>query len=376
MKRPLLASFFKRLISNLIAGFALLLTPVFALVMPALTMAPTAAAAADYLSFSTNDEANTTEVFSNASPSVVYVTSTALRRQMFSLNVMEIPQGAGSGFVWDDSGLIVTNYHVVARANKLTVTLSDQREFDATVVGLAPERDLAVLRLIDPPEGLIELPLGDSSELSVGRKVLAIGNPFGLDTTLTVGVVSALGREIQSPSGRKIRGVIQTDAAINPGNSGGPLLNSLGQLVGVNTAIYSPSGASAGIGFAIPVSTVKEVVPQLIAYGKILRPVLGIERASDQWIKRNRIDGVPIVRTYRGFPADDAGMIGARRVGRNDIVLGDIITSVDGQDIKTNEDFLSAMEKHRVGDIVTIETLRDSKTLRFNVELTDTQLAD
>jgi S1-C subfamily serine protease len=373
MKRPLLASFFKRLISNLIAGFALLLTPVFALVMPALTMAPTAAAAVDYLSFSTNDEANTTEVFSNASPSVVYVTSSALRRQMFSLNVMEIPQGAGSGFVWDDSGLIVTNYHVVARANKLTVTLSDQREFDATVVGLAPERDLAVLRLIDPPEGLIELPLGDSSELSVGRKVLAIGNPFGLDTTLTVGVVSALGREIQSPSGRKIRGVIQTDAAINPGNSGGPLLNSLGQLVGVNTAIYSPSGASAGIGFAIPVSTVKEVVPQLIAYGKILRPVLGIERASDQWIKRNRIDGVPIVRTYRGFPADDAGMIGARRVGRNDIVLGDIITSVDGQDIKTNEDFLSAMEKHRVGDIVTIETLRDNKTLRFNVELTETQ---
>ena len=373
MKRPLLASFFKRRLSNLIAGFTLLLTPVFALIMPALTMAPTAAAAVDYLSFSTNDEANTTEVFSNASPSVVYVTSTALRRQMFSLNVLEIPQGAGSGFVWDDSGLIVTNYHVVARANKLTVTLSDQREFDATVVGLAPERDLAVLRLIDPPEGLIELPLGDSSELSVGRKVLAIGNPFGLDTTLTVGVVSALGREIQSPSGRKIRGVIQTDAAINPGNSGGPLLNSLGQLVGVNTAIYSPSGASAGIGFAIPVSTVKEVVPQLIAYGKILRPVLGIERASDQWIKRNRIDGVPIVRTYRGFPADDAGMIGARRVGRNDIALGDIITSVDGQDVKTNEDFLSAMEKHRVGDIVTIETLRDNKTLRFKVELTETQ---
>ena len=145
----------------------------------------------------------------------------------------------------------------------------------------------------------------------MGRKVLAIGNPFGLDTTLTVGVVSALGREIQSPSGRQIRGVIQTDAAINPGNSGGPLLNSLGQLIGVNTAIYSPSGASAGIGFAIPVNTVREVVPQLIAYGKILRPILGIERASDQWIRRNNIEGVPIVRTYRGFPADGTGMIGA-----------------------------------------------------------------
>ena len=352
----------KRVFAGALAGLALLFSHFSA-----------SANSVDYLSFATDDEANTTEVFSNASPSVVYVTSTTLRRQMFSLNVMEIPQGAGSGFVWDDSGLIVTNYHVVARANRLTVTLSDQREFEAKVVGLAPERDLAVLRLIAPPDELIELPLGDSSELSVGRKVMAIGNPFGLDTTLTVGVVSALGREIQSPSGRKIRGVVQTDAAINPGNSGGPLLNSLGQLVGVNTAIYSPSGASAGIGFAIPVNTVKEVVPQLIAYGKILRPVLGIERASDAWIKRNKIKGVPIVRTYRGFPADDAGMTGARRVGRNDIVLGDIITGVDGQPVRTNEDYLSVMEKRRVGDTVTIETERAGDTLTFDIELTETQ---
>jgi len=352
----------KRVFAGALAGLALLFSHFSA-----------SANSVDYLSFATDDEANTTEVFSNASPSVVYVTSTTLRRQMFSLNVMEIPQGAGSGFVWDDSGLIVTNYHVVARANRLTVTLSDQREFEAKVVGLAPERDLAVLRLIAPPDELIELPLGDSSELSVGRKVMAIGNPFGLDTTLTVGVVSALGREIQSPSGRKIRGVVQTDAAINPGNSGGPLLNSLGQLVGVNTAIYSPSGASAGIGFAIPVNTVKEVVPQLIAYGKILRPVLGIERASDAWIKRNQIAGVPIVQTYRGFPADDAGMMGARRVGRNDIVLGDIITGVDGQPVRTNEDYLSVMEKRRVGDTVTIETERAGDTLTFDIELTETQ---
>ena len=332
-----------------------------------------AAEKVDYLSFATEDETNTTELFSGASPSVVYVTSTALRRQMFSLNVLEIPQGAGSGFIWDDSGLIVTNYHVVARANKLTVTLSDQQEFEAQVVGLAPERDLAVLRLTDPPEGLVELPLGDSSELSVGRKVLAIGNPFGLDTTLTVGVVSALGREIQSPSGRKIRGVIQTDAAINPGNSGGPLLNSLGQLIGVNTAIYSPSGASAGIGFAIPVNTVREVVPQLIAYGKILRPILGIERASDQWIRRNQIEGVPIVRTYRGFPADDAGMVGARRGNRGDILLGDIIVEVDGQPITNNDDFLSAMERHRVGDTVEITTIRGSSKQSFAVRLTESE---
>ena len=232
--------------------------------------------APDYLSFSTDDEANTTEVFQLASPAVVFVTSTELRRQRFTRNVMEIPRGAGSGFIWNaDSGLVVTNYHVVAGADRLTITLEDEQAFQAEVVGLAPERDLAVLRMMDPPDNLTELPVGDSSELSVGRKVMAIGNPFGLDTTLTVGVVSALDREIQSPSNRTIRGVIQTDAAINPGNSGGPLLNSLGQLIGVNTAIYSPSGGSAGIGFAIPVNTVIEVVPQLIAFGKIMRPVLG-----------------------------------------------------------------------------------------------------
>ncbi|MGB2104340.1 MAG: S1C family serine protease, partial [Luminiphilus sp.] len=194
--------------------------------------------APDYLSFSTDDEANTTEVFQRASPAVVFVTSSELRRQRFTRNVMEIPRGAGSGFVWDaKAGLVVTNYHVVAGADRLAITLADEQSFQAEVVGLAPERDLAVLRLIDPPADLTELPLGNSSELSVGRKVMAIGNPFGLDTTLTVGVVSALDREIQSPSNRSIRGVIQTDAAINPGNSGGPLLNSLGQLIGVNTAI-------------------------------------------------------------------------------------------------------------------------------------------
>ena len=252
--------------------------------------------APDYLSFSTDDEANTTEVFQRASPAVVFVTSSELRRQRFTRNVMEIPRGAGSGFVWDaKAGLVVTNYHVVAGADRLAITLADEQSFQAEVVGLAPERDLAVLRLIDPPADLTELPLGNSSELSVGRKVMAIGNPFGLDTTLTVGVVSALDREIQSPSNRSIRGVIQTDAAINPGNSGGPLLNSLGQLIGVNTAIYSPSGGSAGIGFAIPVNTVIEVVPQLIAFGKIMRPVLGVELASDRWLRRYRVEGVPIV---------------------------------------------------------------------------------
>ena len=329
---------------------------------------------ADYLSFSTDDEANTTEVFQRASPAVVFVTSSELRRQRFTRNITEIPRGAGSGFVWDaQSGLVVTNYHVVSGADRLTITLADERAFQAMVVGLAPERDLAVLRIIEPPGNLTELPVGDSSELSVGRKVMAIGNPFGLDTTLTVGVVSALDREIQSPSNRTIRGVIQTDAAINPGNSGGPLLNSLGQLVGVNTAIFSPSGGSAGIGFAIPVNTVSEVVPQLIAFGKIMRPVLGVELASDRWLRRYRVDGVPIVRTYRGFPAENAGIVGARRGSRGEIILGDVIVEIEGERVANNDEFLSAMEKHRVGDTIDIVTTREGVEKRFRVELSEVQ---
>ena len=304
----------------------------------------------------------------------MFVTSSELRRQRFTRNITEIPRGAGSGFVWDArSGLVVTNYHVVSGADRLTITLADERAFQAMAVGLAPERDLAVLRIIDPPGNLIELPVGDSSELSVGRKVMAIGNPFGLDTTLTVGVVSALDREIQSPSNRTIRGVIQTDAAINPGNSGGPLLNSLGQLVGVNTAIFSPSGGSAGIGFAIPVNTVSEVVPQLIAFGKIMRPVLGVELASDRWLRRYRVDGVPIVRTYRGFPAENAGMVGARRGSRGEIILGDVIVEIEDERVANNDEFLSAMEKHRVGDTIDIMTTREGVEKRFRVELSEVQ---
>ena len=345
------------------------------LILALLLLCPLMAIAAplDYLSFATEDEANTTEVFSKASPSVVYVTNTALRRDLFSLNVQEIPRGSGTGFVWDKSGLVVTNYHVIAGAHRLIVTLNDQREYAAEVIGVAPEKDLAVLRIKEPPDNLQSLPLGDSSELSVGRKVLAIGNPFGLDTTLTTGIVSALGREIQAPGGRTIRGVIQTDAAINPGNSGGPLLNSLGQLVGVNTAIYSPSGASAGIGFAIPVNTVKDVVPQLIAYGKVLRPIIGVELASDSWIRRYRIEGVPVVHVYPGLPAASAGMVGARRISRLEVQLGDIITGIDEREIRSNDDYLDALESHKPGDTVTVHTRRKDRELSFEVKLTESQ---
>ena len=333
----------------------------------------TAAAEPDYLSFATDDEANSTEIFSKASPSVVFVTNKALRRNFFSPNVQEIPQGAGTGFVWDRSGLIVTNFHVIAGAHKLTVTLHDRSEHEAEVIGLAPEKDLAVLRIEDPPDHLATLPLGDSSELTVGRKVLAIGNPFGLDTTLTTGIVSALGREIQAPDNRRIRGVIQTDAAINPGNSGGPLLNSLGQLVGVNTAIYSPSGASAGIGFAIPVNTVKEVVPQLISYGRILRPIIGVELASDSWIRRYRIEGLPVVQVYPGLPAHLAGITGAYRGTRGEVILGDIITAIDGKAVRSNDDYLDLLEKRQPGDTIQISTRRDKQEKTFKVKLIESQ---
>ena len=332
-----------------------------------------AQAAPEYLSFKTEDEANSTEIYQKASPAVVHVTSTALKRSFFNRNVLEVPQGSGSGFIWDKNGLVVTNYHVIRNANRMIIELHDQSQWEATVIGLAPEKDLAVLRIEAPEDLLFPLPIGDSSELEVGRKVLAIGNPFGLDTTLTTGVVSALGREIAAPNNRRIRGVIQTDAAINPGNSGGPLLNSLGQLVGVNTAIYSPSGASAGIGFAIPVNTVKDVVPQLISFGKLYRPVIGIELASARWSRRQRIEGVPVVRVFPGMPAAEAGMSGAWKNYRGEIVLGDIIKAIDGQSVANNDDYLSFMEKRKTGDEVVITTELNGEEREYRVRLAEPQ---
>ncbi len=327
----------------------------------------------DYLSFKTEDEANSTEIYRAASPAVVYVTNVALKRSLFNRNVLEVPQGSGSGFVWDKNGLVVTNYHVVARANRLLVELHDNSSWEAQVIGVAPEKDLAVLRIEAPEELLFPLPRGDSSELEIGRKVLAIGNPFGLDTTLTTGVVSALGREIRAPNNRVIRNVIQTDAAINPGNSGGPLLNSLGQLIGVNTAIYSPSGASAGIGFAIPVNTVLDVVPQLISFGRLYRPVIGIELASDRWARRYRIEGVPVVRVFPGMPAHRAGVRGAWRNSRGEIVLGDVITAINGQAIKSSDDYLSFMEQQKPGDEIVVTTRRDGAEQEFRIVLAEPQ---
>lgn len=337
--------------------------------LPALVQAGT-----DYPDFKTEDEVNSMEIYRRASPAVVHVSNTALlRRNLFSNDVRAIPRGSGTGFIWDKNGLIVTNFHVIQGASRIVIELQDRSEWRAEVIGMAPEKDLAVVRIEAPPERLVTLPMGDSSELEVGRKVLAIGNPFGLDTTLTTGVVSAVGREIASSGNRKIRNVIQTDAAINPGNSGGPLLNSLGQLVGVNTAIYSPSGASAGIGFAIPVNTVKEVIPQLISYGRLNRPIIGVELASDGWTRRYRLQGLPIVRVFPGLPAALAGMSGAYRNARGEILLGDIITAIDGKSIDSNDDYLTYMESKQPGDTVTIETLLNGSEQRYVLELAPPQ---
>ena len=333
------------------------------------TAAVSNAASANHGDFYTNDEQNNIAVYKDVSPSVVFVTNSQLQRQLFSLNVMEIPRGSGTGLVWDKSGLIVTNFHVVYGANKITITLQDGNSYDAKVVGAAPEKDIALLRIDAPNEVLKPIRPGDSDKLAVGQKVLAIGNPFALYTTLTVGVVSALGREIKSMTNRTIKNVIQTDAAINPGNSGGPLLDSHGRLIGVNAAIYSPSGASAGIGFAIPVNTIKRIIPQLIDHGKLYRPVLGVETISDSWANRLNVKGVPILTVKKGKPADTAGLVGVREDYRGNIHLGDVIIAIDGNPVSNEDSLLSMLEQHKPGDEIKVTTMRDEKIHNYKVTL-------
>jgi S1-C subfamily serine protease len=318
------------------------------------------------------DEQSTIEVFHEASPSVVYITSTSLeyRRSLFRLNLFEIPQGAGSGFIWDHDGHIVTNYHVIAGASAIEVTLADHSVWPARFVGGEPDKDLAVVKIDAPSDEQKPLPIGTSSDLLVGQKVFAIGNPFGLDQTLTTGVVSALGREISSLTGRPIRDVIQTDAAINPGNSGGPLLDSAGRLIGVNTQIASPSGASVGIGFAVPVDIVNRVVPQIIRHGRVIRPGLGIQAVPDSVARRLDISGVLIADVQRGSAAEEAGLRGTLLTQRGQLrQLGDIITKINDQPISNLYDLLDALEKQKVGDRVHITYKREGREQEATVRL-------
>ncbi len=334
--------------------------------LPALLPAAQAAvpAAAQPL---TSQEERDIAVFREVSPSVVNISNIALRRDFFSLNVYEIPRGTGSGFIWDDRGHVVTNYHVIQEGDRFTVTLGEE-DYEARPVGVAPRKDLAVLR-IDAPRSLLRpVPLGSSANLQVGQRVLAIGNPFGLDQSLTTGVVSALGRELESPAGFPIRDVIQSDAAINPGNSGGPLLDSSGRLIGVNTAIYSPSGASAGIGFAVPVDTVRELVPQLIEFGRPVQPGIGVVLVEDRLAARVGVRGVIVRQVTQGSPAARAGIEGLRQTRRG-LALGDVIVGVGDQRVESLQDLVLAFEDIGVGGTARLTLERDRRQRAVDVQL-------
>ena len=317
----------------------------------------------------TPEEGRNIALFERASPSVAYITTMAVRRDMFSLNLHEIPAGTGSGFVWDEQGHVVTNYHVIEKAQGARVTLADQSTWDAQLVGVAPDKDLAVLKIDAPKDRIRPIPVGTSRDLKVGQTVYAIGNPFGLDQTLTVGVISGLGREIKSVTGRRIPDVIQTDAAINPGNSGGPLLDSAGRLIGVNTMILSPSGAYAGVGFAVPVDTVNRVVPQVIRYGQVRRPTMGIHIGPDHWAARLGYEGVLVRDVLRGTGAAKAGLRPTRKTRRGDVELGDIIVAVDGEEIKDSNDLFEALERRKIGDTARITVRRGGRTETVSVTL-------
>lgn len=308
------------------------------------------------------DEKSTIEVFQEASPSVVQVTNLAAGRSYLSFDVTEIPQGAGSGFVYDRDGYIVTNFHVIYQADAIEVTLADQSSYEAQVVGVAPDKDIAVLRISAPGEKLKPLPIGKSSDLLVGQKVFAIGNPFGYDLTLTTGVVSATGRQIRSMTGRRINDVIQTDAAINPGNSGGPLLDSAGRVIGVNTQIASPSGASAGIGFAVPIDIVNTTVAELIRHGKVTRPGLGVLTLPDARARALGIRGVLLLEVTEGSAAARAGLRGTTVTNSGRVrALGDVLVRVGDQKIASQTDLLDALDRYKVGDEIEIEFVRDDR---------------
>jgi S1-C subfamily serine protease len=322
----------------------------------------------------TQTEDTTIAIYKEIAPAVVHITNLTEQRDFFNLNVQQIPRGTGTGFVWDDNGLIVTNAHVVQDADAVRVVLADkERSSYPTRAWVSyPDKDLAVIHIDAPKEKLHKIPrIGTSADLQVGQNTYAIGNPFGLDQTLTTGIVSALNREIKSESGRVIQGVIQTSAAINPGNSGGPLLDSSGNLIGVNTAILSPSGTFAGIGFSIPVDEVNEVVPTLVAklndalkqgrgHAEVSPPRLGVQIVNDQLARRLGVNqGALIMTVIPGGPAAQAGLRGTvEDPDTRQIRLGDVIVAIDGKPVKSAADVANSIQGHKVGDTLTVTILR------------------
>lgn len=319
------------------------------------------------------DEKSTIELFEKSKNSVVYITTSQQVMDVWTRNVFNVPRGTGSGFIWDDKGHVVTNFHVLANASGARVRLNDGRELRAALVGVSPEHDIAVLRIGIAFNRPPPTPVGSSHDLKVGQKVFAIGNPFGLDWTLTTGIVSALDRSLPAENDRSnIEHLIQTDAAINPGNSGGPLLDSAGRLIGINTAIYSPSGASAGISFAVPVDTVNRIVPQLIAHGKYIRPDLGVvtdERINQAVTRELGVPGVVVLRVERGSAGELAGLRSARIGPDGSLIAGDIITAVEGHAVDNMARFLAKIDERQVGDTVTLTVSRKGQKVQLRATL-------
>ncbi len=311
-------------------------------------------------------EKSTIEIFNRTAPSVVYIFTENAVRGFFGTS--EIRQGAGSGFLWDQHGHIVTNFHVVQGAQRIQVRLNTGEALEATYVGGSQDHDLAVVRLRSMPADIQPIPVGISSDLQVGQAVFAIGNPFGLSRTLTTGVISALDRRLPTAAGREVVGVIQTDAAINPGNSGGPLIDSAGRLIGVNTAIISGSGNSAGIGFAVPVDVINQVVPQLIAKGKVPRPGIGIVVLNEEVAASLGVEGVVIDRVMPGSSADQAGLEGIDYRNR---LLGDLILAVDGQQVNNIAEFVRLMQHYDVGASVSLKVRRADRVREVTVKIMD-----
>ncbi|MBL8148899.1 MAG: trypsin-like peptidase domain-containing protein [Blastocatellia bacterium] len=323
-----------------------------------------------------DDENNNIQIYDQVSPGVVNITSTSYQEDFWGFDVYP-QQGTGSGSIIDTSGHILTNYHVIRGAQKLEVVLSDKSTYDARIVGADPDNDLAVIKIEAPAEKLHVIKLGSSSSLQIGQKVLAIGNPFGLDRTLTSGIISGLGRPLKASNGRTIDNVIQTDASINPGNSGGPLLNTAGEIIGINTAIYSPSGGSVGIGFAVPVEIAKNILPDLIKHGRVLRPWLGIATRPLTPRIVSRLDvpvkeGLIITGVLPDGPAGKAGIVGSEQYeirGNRYHLFGDILTKVENQEIKSDEDLYRALKDRKPKETVQVEIYRDGKPMRLNVQL-------
>jgi len=318
----------------------------------------------------TEDEKNTIAIVKRTKNSVVFVTNIQLVRDWY-FNEEKVPRGSGSGFVWDNQGHIVTNFHVIEDGVEFSVLLPNQEQRQAKLVGKEETKDIAVLQIVGDLKDLFPIATGSSKDLQVGQKVIAIGNPFGFDHTVTKGIVSALGRKILGAGGVTIRDMIQTDASINPGNSGGPLLNSSGELIGMNTVIVSPSGASSGVGFAVPVDIIKKIVPEIIRFGKAVRPGLPMTLLTDDFAQRFRIKGrgVAVVEVASGSQAEKAGLVGIQRDRRGYYYLGDIVTAIDATKVTSYDDLFTALENYKIGDVVTLTVEREGKSRRVRLTL-------